>query len=92
MRTKPVTIRVCRTGISMPCDLLASVDAAARARGESRSRFIASVLRAAVRARRDADITRRLDELFSDPKARDEQRRGASDLDRGGTDWSDESW
>lgn len=76
----------------MPADLLAGVDAAARERGESRSRFIARVLRTAVRARRDAEITRKLDELFADTTLRDEQRREAAALDRAGTDWSDERW
>lgn len=56
-----------RTAIAIPEDLLAEVDAAARQRNESRSAFITRVLQAAIRARRDRDITRRLDALFADP-------------------------
>jgi hypothetical protein len=61
-----------KTAIAIPEDLLTEVDAAARDRNESRSAFITRVLRAAVRARRDRDITRRLDQLFAD---------GAKDLE-----------
>ena len=55
-----------KTAIAVPEDLLDEVDRAARARGESRSRFISRVLALVVRARRDAEITRRLDALFGD--------------------------
>jgi hypothetical protein len=81
-----------KTAITVPEDLLAEVDRAARERHESRSRFFTRVLRQAVRARRDADVTRRLNELFADPALAREQVRGASALDRIGTDWEDESW
>ena len=50
------------------------------------------VLRHAVRARRDADITRRLNELFAAPDLRKQHSREAADLDGVGTDWSDERW
>jgi hypothetical protein len=46
----------------------------------------------AVRARRDAEITKRLDELFADERVRKAQRRGGGVLDRVGTDWTDERW
>jgi len=49
-----------KTAIAVPAEILDEVDRAARARGESRSRFITRVLRLAVRARRDAEVTRRL--------------------------------
>jgi hypothetical protein len=49
------------------------------------------VLQHAVRARRDADITRRLDELFA-PEAVERQRHEASELDAVGTAWTDERW
>jgi metal-responsive CopG/Arc/MetJ family transcriptional regulator len=62
-----------KTAIAIPEELLAEVDAAARERSESRSAFITRVLHAAVRARRDRDITRRLDALFADPTACHEQ-------------------
>lgn len=81
-----------KTAIAVPDDLLAAVDRAARARRESRNRFAIRVLRHAVRARRDAEITRRLNELFATPDLVSEHRREAAELDRAGTDWSDEAW
>jgi hypothetical protein len=66
-----------KTAIAIPEDLLAEVDAAARDRSESRSAFITRVLRAAVRARRDREITRRLDELFADEEIQRDQRQAA---------------
>ena len=81
-----------KTAIAVPEDLLAAVDRVARTRHESRNRFVIRVLRHAVRARRDADITRRLDELFATPERRQRQREEASELDRLGSDWSHERW
>src|SRR5579884_1710649 len=57
-----------KTAIAMPEELLADVDRAANARGESRSAYIARVLAVAVRARRDAEITKKLDALFADDR------------------------
>jgi len=81
-----------KTAIAVPDDLLAAVDRVARARGESRNRFVIRVLQHAVRARRDAGITRQLDELFAAPDLAQDQSREASELDRIGSDWSDERW
>jgi metal-responsive CopG/Arc/MetJ family transcriptional regulator len=81
-----------KTAIAVPEDLLAAVDKAARERHESRNGFVTRVLRYAVRARRDAEITRRLNELFAKPELADRQRVEASELDAAGTDWSDERW
>ena len=81
-----------RTSIAVPAEILDEVDRAARARGESRSRFITRVLRLAVRARRDAEVTRRLDALFADEPLAEEQRREADDLARHAVDWADERW
>jgi metal-responsive CopG/Arc/MetJ family transcriptional regulator len=81
-----------KTAIAVPDDLLAAVDRAARERHESRNRFVTSVLRHAVRARRDAEITRRLNELFATPALGKQHSREASELDDVGTDWSDERW
>jgi len=81
-----------KTAIAVPAEILDEVDRAARARGESRSRFITRVLRLAVRARRDADVTRRLDALFADEPLAEEQRREADDLARHAVDWADERW
>jgi len=81
-----------KTAIAIPEDLLEAVDRAAEARRESRNRFITHVLRLAVRARRDAEITRRLDACFSDPQLASTHRTDAEMLDATGTDWSDERW
>ena len=81
-----------KTAIAVPGDLLAAVDRVARARRESRNRFVTRVLQHAVRARRDADITRRLNELFAPPAAAQKQIQEASELDRIGSDWADERW
>ncbi len=81
-----------KTAIAVPADLLAAVDRAAGERRESRNRFVIRILRHAVRARRDAEITRRLDKLFASPGLARQQSRGAAALDAAGTDWSDERW
>ena len=81
-----------KTAIAVPAEILDEVDRAARARGESRSRFITRVLRLAVRARRDAEVTRRLDALSADEPLAEEQRREADDLARHAVDWADERW
>ena len=81
-----------KTAIVVPEDVLSAVDRAARARGESRSRFISRILRLAVRAQRDAEVTRRLDALFADESLRDAQRREAAELVDLGIDWASERW
>ena len=81
-----------KTAIAVPEEVLEEVDRAARERGESRSRFISRVLRLAVRARRDAEVTRRLDALFADESVREEQRREAQELAQLGIDWDSERW
>ena len=81
-----------KTAIAVPEDVLAAVDRAASARGESRSRFISRVLRLAVRAQRDAEVTRRLDALFADESMRDAQRGEADQLSSLGIDWENERW
>ena len=81
-----------KTAIAVPAEILDEVDRAARARGESRSRFITRVLHLAVRARRDADVTRCLDALFADESLAEGQRREADDLARHAVDWADERW
>jgi hypothetical protein len=81
-----------KTAIAIPDQLLSDVDRAAQSRGETRNRFITRVLQEAVRARRDAEVTRRLNSLFADPELAGAQVRTAGDLDTAGTDWSDERW
>jgi hypothetical protein len=81
-----------KTAIAIPDDLLSAVDRAAQSRGESRNRFVTRVLEEAVRARRDTEVTRRLNDLFANPDLAQEQARTATELDRVGTDWSEERW
>ena len=81
-----------KTAIALPDELVAAVGRVARSRGESRNRFVIRVLQHAVRARRDAEITRRLNELFAVPDLARQQSREASELDHAGSDWSDERW
>ena len=81
-----------KTAIAVPEDVLSAVDRAARARGESRSRFISRILRLAVRAQRDAEVTRRLDALFANESLRDAQRGEAGELAELGIDWASERW
>ncbi len=83
---------IVKTAISLPAELMQSVDEAAAARGESRSGFIRRVLKAAVRVRRDAAITRRLNELFADETVADEQRQVAAELEDVAVDFRDERW
>jgi metal-responsive CopG/Arc/MetJ family transcriptional regulator len=81
-----------KTAISVPEEVLAQIDRAARARGESRSKYITRVLRAAVRARRDGEITRRLNELFESEEVARAQRVDTSFLDEVGSGWKEERW
>ena len=81
-----------KTAIAISEDLLSAVDRAAQSRGESRNRFITLVLHEAVHARRDSEVTKRLNELFANEDLAQEQSRGASELDEAGTDWSTERW
>jgi len=90
--TEVSTMASTKVAITIPEVVLARVDAAARERGESRSAFISNVLRVALRARRDREIRRRLDALFGSEEVVAEQRRITRELDRVGTDWSDERW
>jgi hypothetical protein len=81
-----------KTAIAIPHELLDAVDRAAESRSESRNQFITRVLEAAVRARRDAEITRRLNALFADPSLVRDQLAGAAALDERGVTWDDERW
>jgi hypothetical protein len=84
--------RTRKTAIAVPARLLAEVDAAARERGESRSRFIQRVLHEALRARSDAQVRRRLDALFKDEDLAAEQTEGARACEAISTRWGREAW
>jgi hypothetical protein len=81
-----------KTAIAVPAEVLAEIDRAARRCGESRSKYITRVLRAAVRARRDSEITQRLNELFAREGVSATQGVEAARLDELGTSWTDERW
>lgn len=81
-----------KTAIAISDRLLAAVDRAAASRQESRNRFVTRVLEEAVHARRDRDITARLNALFAEPELAAEQREAAAGLDAQGTSWADERW
>jgi hypothetical protein len=82
-----------KTAIAISDQLLSAVDQAAESRGESRNRFVTRVLQEAVRARRDAEVTERLNALFAnDPGLGQEQADSARALDAAGADWSGERW
>jgi hypothetical protein len=81
-----------KIALTIPEGVLQAVDAVARQRGESRSSFVSRVLCVAMRARSHAEVTHRLDELFSDSAIAAEQLRVADELDSAGTDWTDETW
>ena len=80
-----------KIAISLPEAVLRQIDAAAAERGLTRSRFISDVARLVARARTDAEITRRLNRLFSDTDVAREQVRTAESFGRAGveqgTEW-----
>ena len=77
--------------ISIPSEVMDAVDIAASERGVTRSRFIAAVLRRVAQAKTDQEISRRIDEVLSDPGLAEEQAATASDYrrirPRAGTEW-----
>jgi len=81
-----------KTSLAIDDELLSEIDRAATERGESRNRFVVEVLRRAVRARRDAQITKNLDELFADEDLRLEQLRVAEELGSATAYETDEKW
>ena len=81
-----------KTAISIPDELLDQVDRAAADLGESRSRYITRILRAAVRARRDAEVTRRLDVLYASEPLNREQVAVAQQSDDEDDGWREDGW
>jgi metal-responsive CopG/Arc/MetJ family transcriptional regulator len=77
--------------ISISEEVMDLVDRAAAERGVTRSRFITNVLHKVARARRDAEITRQINQLFLDPELEQEQRETATAFlaagSKGGTKW-----
>ncbi|MBW1808689.1 MAG: ribbon-helix-helix protein, CopG family [Deltaproteobacteria bacterium] len=81
-----------KTSIAIDDDLLKKIDRAARERGESRNRFVVKVLSQAVRARRDVQITKRLNELFADEELQQEQLKVAEELGTASSYGTDDQW
>jgi len=82
-----------KTAISMPKDVLDSVDRIAKKRGESRSAFITRAVQRAIGREAGEAITRRLDEVYADPRVGEEEVGVAEEMLAGsGVDWSDEGW
>ncbi len=81
-----------KTAIAVPEEILREVDQAAKKGGMSRSKFITRALVAELQRRRDREIMRRLDAVHGDPRVRREQLGGAAELERAGTDWSEDGW
>ena len=81
-----------KTAIAIPEELLAEVDQAAEERGDSRSGYITRLLRMAVQARRDADVTRRLNEFFANSEHQAELGREAEEWEEVGSVWTNERW
>jgi hypothetical protein len=77
---KEKAMRSKKLAISVPADVIEEVDRAAKHQGVTRSRFITDVLRRIARARRDAEITKRINQLFADPDIADEQEKTARDF------------
>lgn len=69
-----------KLAIWVPEAVLAQMDRAAARSGQTRSKFIARVLRQVARACGDAEITARIDPLFGDPDIGAQQSRAARAL------------
>lgn len=92
MTTKATTGAYRKTAISVPAKLLAQVDRAARARGESRSQFIQRLLKEAVAARNDLEFTERLNAFLAKPSQRAAYKREAKRWTQLTPAWTHESW
>lgn len=68
--------------ISVSEEVICELDHAAKRRGMTRSGFIAGVLSQVARARSDAEIARRVNELFSDQEITREQVETAKQFRR----------
>ena len=80
-----------KVAISLPEPVLETVDQLAARRGESRSHVIATILSRVARAKRERDITARIDALFADETIVTEQKRTADEFLRVSS-WPRETW
>jgi metal-responsive CopG/Arc/MetJ family transcriptional regulator len=69
-----------KIAISLPEPLPERVDRLAASRGESRSHLIATVLDRVARAKRDRDVTARIDEILADGTLAAEQKATADEF------------
>jgi hypothetical protein len=81
-----------KTAISVPANLLAQVDRAARQAGQSRSQFIQRLLVEAVRAKSDIDFTNRLNRFFAETENEAAARSEARAWAQVQPAWDDERW
>ena len=75
-----------KIGVSLPSQVLAEVDQAAKERGETRSGFIANVLRRVARLKQDRGVTEEINRLFADGQIVQHQRETAQAFARGSGD------
>jgi len=66
-----------KIAITIPSDLLTSIDKISKKKGFSRSRFISEVLREKIRNENKKEIKEAYDRVFSDEATRDEQLQTA---------------
>jgi hypothetical protein len=71
-----------KLAISVPEEVIREVDHAAKRCGMTRSGFITDILSRVARARTDAEISRRVNDLFSDPEIAREQLETAKGFRR----------
>ena len=80
-----------KLAISVPEEVIREVDHAAKRRGMTRSGFITDVLSHVARARTDAEVARRVNDLFADAEIAREQVATAKTFrriaPRRGTEW-----
>jgi metal-responsive CopG/Arc/MetJ family transcriptional regulator len=69
-----------KIAISLPEPVLERIDKLAASRGESRSHLIATVLDRVARAKRDRDVTARIDALLADEMIAAEQKSTADEF------------
>ena len=83
-------MNVQKVAISLPPDLLASIDNIRKKKGLSRSRYISSLLGEKISAEKNKEIKKAYNAVFSDEKIRKEQLETARFYEGAGWDEGDE--
>jgi len=81
-----------KIAVSLPPQVLAEVDQAAKERGETRSGFIANVLRKVARLKQDRRVTEEINRLLADDQTVQDQRETAQAFARGSGDRAGVQW